>query len=213
MAKPTRIISLNLGSQTVGLAEFQAQPEGGLVLQNYRLREVLIDPAGEGIRRGQISSALREMMAEMQVRSEAVNYAVSAQSVFARFVKLPAVEEEKIERIIAFEAQQNVPFPIDEVIWDYQLVGGGADEQIQVVLVAIKEDLLEGVNAAVEGAALRTSIVCVATMALYNAFRYNYSDLAGCSLLVDIGARTTNLLFIEPGKIFSRSVAIGGGSG
>jgi hypothetical protein len=49
-------------------------------------------------------------------------------------------------------------------------------------------------------------------MALYNAFRYSYSDLSGCSLLVDIGARTTNLLFIEPGKIFSRSVAIGGAS-
>ena len=127
-------------------------------------------------------------------------------------MKLPAVEEEKIERIIAFEAQQNVPFPIDEVVWDYQLVGGGTDEQIQVVLVAIKADLLDGINAAVEGTGLRTSIVDVATMALYNAFRYNYSDLAGCSLLVDIGARTTNLLFIEPGKIFSRSVAIGGAS-
>src|SRR5204862_5162791 len=212
MAKPARIISLNLGSQTIGLAEFQAKAEGGLVLQNYRLREVLIDPAGEGIRHTQISATLREMMAELQIRHEAVNYAVPAQSVFARFVKLPAVEEEKIERIIAFEAQQNVPFPIDEVVWDYQLVGGGADEQIQVVLVAIKEDLLEAVNAAVESAGLRTSIVCVATMALYNAFRYNYSDLAGCSLLVDIGARTTNLLFVESGRIFSRSVAIGGGS-
>src|SRR5437764_2006708 len=49
-------------------------------------------------------------------------------------------------------------------------------------------------------------------MALYNAFRYNYSDLDGCSLLVDIGARTTNLLFIEPAKVFSRSIAIGGSS-
>ena len=47
-------------------------------------------------------------------------------------------------------------------------------------------------------------------MALYNAFRYNYEELSGCSLLVDIGARTTNLLFIEPGKIFSRSIPIGG---
>src|SRR6202011_6212870 len=212
MATSTRIISLNLGSQTIGLAEFQAQAQGGVVLQNYCVREVLIDPAGEGIRRTQTSATLREMRAELQIRHEAVNYAVAAQSVFARFVKLPAVEEEKIERIIAFEAQQNVPFPIDEVVWDYQLVGGGADEQIQVVLVAIKEDLLESLNAAVESAGLRTSIVCVATMALYNAFRYNYSDLAGCSLLVDIGARTTNLLFIEPGKIFSRSVAIGGAS-
>src|SRR6266571_3416375 len=212
MTKATRIISLNLGSQTIGLAEFEAQPQGGLVLQNYRLREVLIDPAGEEIRRTQISAALREMMAELQIRHAAVNYAVSAQSVFARFVKLPSVEEEKIGRIIAFEAQQNVPFPIDEVVWDYQLIGGGGEEQVQVVLVAIKSDLLDEINVAVEETGLRTAIVDVATMALYNAFRYNYADLSGCSLLVDIGARTTNLLFVEPQKIFSRSVPVGGSS-
>jgi type IV pilus assembly protein PilM len=212
MPKPTRIISLNLGSQTIGLAEFQAQGQGGVALQNYRLREVLIDPAGEGTRRTQTSATLREMMAELQIRHEPVNYAVSAQSVFARFVKLPAVEEEKIERIIAFEAQQNVPFPIDEVVWDYQLIGGGGEEQVQVVLVAIKSDLLDEMNAAVEETGLRTAIVDVATMALYNAFRYNYADLGGCSLLVDIGARTTNLLFIEPQRIFSRSIPVGGSS-
>jgi type IV pilus assembly protein PilM len=212
MAASTRILSLNLGSHTVGLAEFHAQPNGGLVLNGYRLREILADPAHESARNAQIAAALREMLAELGIKGGPVNYATAAQSVFARFVKLPAVEEEKIERIIAFEAQQNVPFPIDEVVWDYQLVGGGTDEQIQVVLVAIKADLLEAVNATVESTGLRTSVVCVATMALYNAFRYNYSDLAGCSLLVDIGARTTNLLFIEPGKIFSRSVAIGGAS-
>ena len=80
------------------------------------------------------------------------------------------------------------------------------------MLVAIKSDLLEGINGAVEGAGLRTQVVDVATMALYNAFRYNYSDLTDCSLLVDLGARTTNLLFVEPGKVFSRSVPIGGGS-
>src|SRR2546423_7973398 len=212
MPKPTRIISLNLGSQTIGLAEFQGQAQGGLVLQNYRLREVLIDPAGEGIRRTQTSATLREMMTELQIRHEPVNYAVSAQSVFARFVKLPAVAEEKIDRIIAFEAQQNVPFPIDEVVWDYQLIGGGGEEQVQVVLVAIKSDLLDEMNAAVEETGLRTAIVDVATMALYNAFRYNYADLGGCTLLVDIGARTTNLLFIEPQRIFSRSIPVGGSS-
>ncbi len=50
----------------------------------------------------------------------------------------------------------------------------------------------------------------LAPMALYNAFCHNYPGLTGCSLLIDIGARTTNLLFIEPGRIFTRSVAIGG---
>jgi len=137
---------------------------------------------------------------------------VAEELVFTRFVKLPQIEEEKIERIISFEAQQNVPFPIDEVVWDYQLVGGGAGEQIQVILVAIKADLLDEINGAVEETGLRTSIVDLATTALYNAFRHNYRELGGCSLLVDIGARTTNLLFIEPGKIFTRSVPIGGSS-
>ncbi len=103
-------------------------------------------------------------------------------------------------------------FPIEEVVWDYQLVGSSSDPELQVVLVAIKSDLLEGINGAVEGTGLRTAVVDVATMALYNAFRYNYSDLTDCSLLVDLGARTTNLLFVEPGKVFSRSVPIGGSS-
>jgi len=212
MAAPARILSLNPGSQTLGLAEFRTQAAGGLVLHAYRLREILADPTAESAHIAQITIALREMLAELQIRSGKVNYAVASQSIFARFVKLPSVEEEKIERIISFEAQQNVPFPIDEVVWDYQLVGGGADEDIQVVLVAIKADLLEVINAAVEAAGLKTSIVGVTTMALYNAFRYNYPDLAGCSLLVDIGARTTNLLFIESGKVFSRSIPIGGSS-
>lgn len=211
MARPPRIISVNLGSQTIGLAEFQRQPQRGLVLRNYRLRETLIDPANEKIDPSELK-VLRELLDELQADGLDANYTISGQSVFTRFVKLPAIEKEKIARIIAFEAQQNVPFPIDEVVWDYQLIGGGGDEQVQVVLVAIKSDLLDEINGAVEATGLRTAVVDVSTMALYNAFRYNYSDLSGCSLLVDIGARTTNMLFVEPQKIFSRSIPIGGGS-
>ena len=206
----TRILSLNLGSQSIELAEFRAQPPGRLALHSYRFREVVVDPTSEVLRDAQIAGALREMLDELQIKSGDVNYAFAEQSVFVRFVKLPSIEKEKMERIISFEAQQNVPFPIDEVVWDYQLVGGGADEQIQVVLVAIKADLLDGINAAVEETGLRTSIVDIAPAALYNAFRYNYSEVSGSSLMVDIGARTTNLIFIEPGKIFFRGVPIGG---
>src|SRR6266481_4027211 len=207
-----RILTLNLGSQAISVADFRLQSGGGLVLRYYKRRDLVIENPGEPVRHAQITSTIREILNELGIKSANVNYAVAGQSVFARFVKLPSVEEEKIDRIIAFEAQQNVPFPIDEVVWDYQLVGGGADEQLQVVLVAIKSDLLEGINAAVEAAGLRPTVIGVANMALYNAFRYNYSDVTDSSLVVDIGARTTNLLFIEPGKIFSRSVPIGGSS-
>ena len=156
MPSVPRILSLNLGSQTVALAEFRTQTQGGLVLVGYCLREILAEAGNELARNMQIAAALREMMAELEVKSGSVNYSVAAQSVFARFVKLPSVEEEKIERIIAFEAQQNVPFPIEEVVWDYQLVGQSSDPELQVVLVAIKSDLLEGINGAVEGTGLRT---------------------------------------------------------
>jgi len=212
MPAAPRIVSLNLGSQTIGLAVFQPQSNGGLVLTDYRLREILADPSAETDRDRQISEVLRAMTRELGLKGGPIDYAVSGQSVFARFVKLPSVEEDKIERIITFEAQQNVPFPIEEVVWDYQLVGSDAADKIEVVLVAIKADLLEGMNAAVEKVGLQTTLVDVATMALYNAFRFNYSELTGCSLVIDIGARTTNLLFVEPGKVFSRSIPIGGSS-
>jgi len=215
MAIAPRLISLNLGSQTIGLAEFRVQPHGGLILLDYRLRETPLDPA-TGQRREahtamhETAAVLREMMHELRVKNGAVNCALPAQSVFARFVKLPSLEHEKLEKVIAFEAQQNVPFPIDDVVWDYQVVGGGLDEQIQVILVAIKHDLLDEVNGAVEETGLQTSTIDVAPMALYNAFRYSYPNVNDCSLLVDIGARTTNVLFIEPRRIFSRSLPIGG---
>ena len=191
MPGPARLITLNLGSQTIGLAEFRAV-HGGLVLVNYRLRETPLDPES-GQRRGEdfapheTAAVLREMMREMQIHHTPVNYAVPSQSVFARFVKLPTLDAAKIDKIIAFEAQQNVPFPIDEVVWDYQLVGGGLGEQIQVVIVAIKRDLLDKINTVVEETGLRTRTVGVTSMGFYNEFRYSYSEISDCSLLLDIG--------------------------
>src|SRR5881275_1331949 len=182
MARPTHLISLNVGSQTIGLAHFRVHSHGGLVLMDYRLREIVTEPGGEGMRHAQIAIVLREMMHEMQIKRGTVNYAIAAQSAFLRFVKLPLVDEEKLDKIIGFEAQQNVPFPINEVVWDYQLVAGGLAEQIQVGLVAIKVDLLDQINSAVEETGLQTSVVDVAPMALYNAFRYNYPDAGDCSL-------------------------------
>ena len=211
MAVPPRITTLNLGTQTVGLAEFHRAENGGLMLNAFRLTEIHSDPSAEAARLPQTRLAISEMRDALKVKGGPVNYAISGQNMFTRFVKLPPVAEDKVESIIGFEAQQNVPFPIEEVVWDYQLVSSGSpDAPVEVVLVAIKSDLLEDINAVTANNGLRTQIVDAAPMALYNAFRYNYSDLTGCSLLIDLGARTTNLVFVETGKVFSRSINIGG---
>jgi len=214
MASPNRIFSLSLGAQTVKLAEFQADRNGGLILARYQASELLADPAADATRVSQTALAVQELAGALKVGKSDINYSIPSQAVIIRYVKLPSVGEEKVEQIVTFEAQQNVPFAIEEVVWDYQLVSANekksSGDNLEVVLAAIKSDMLEELNQAVEGAGLRTSVVDVAPMALYNAFRYNYSDLDGCSLLIDIGARTTNLVFIEGRKVFSRSIAIGG---
>src|SRR5437764_14773903 len=132
-----RILTLSLGWQAISVADFRPQSGGGLVLRDYKRRDLVIENPGEPIRHAQITATIREVLKELGIKSGKVNYAVAGQSVFARFVKLPSVEEEKIDRIIAFEAQQHVPFPIDEVVWDYQLAAAGADDQLQVILIAI----------------------------------------------------------------------------
>ena len=210
MPASNRIFCIGLGSQTVRLAEFALDEKGGLVLYGYRTSELHADPAMDATRVAQTGLILREFSSALKASGAAVNYCIPSQSVFTRFVKLPSVGEEQVEQIVAFEAQQNVPFPIDEVVWDYQLVPSPDSGKLEVVLVAIRSDFLEEVNTAVEEAEFKTEVVDVAPMALYNAFRYNYSDITGCSLLIDIGARTTNLVFVENKKVFTRSIPIGG---
>ena len=69
MAAPTRIISLNLGSQTIGVGEFRTLSQGGLVLRDYRLRDVLTEAAAEGLRYNQVAAVLREMLQDLKIES------------------------------------------------------------------------------------------------------------------------------------------------
>ncbi len=213
MAKPTRIFALDLGMQTVSLAEFHKLPNGGLSLQAFQETELITDPSADATRPVQIQEAVKELRTALKVPAkEAVNFCLPAQSVFSRFVKLPGASPEDVSSIIAFEAQQNVPFPIDEVVWDYQIMGRQREENWDVVLVAMKSDQLNEVADSVSIGGLKPNIIDVAPMAVYNAFRFNYPDTPGCSLIIDIGARTTNLVFVEADRAFSRSIPVGGNS-
>ncbi len=129
---------------------------------------------------------------------------------FIRFVKLPPLDIDQVDQIVEFEAQQNVPFPIDEVTWGYQLMGEDSGSEVDVALAAVKTSELDEIEASVVGAGLRTASVEISAMALYNAYRFNYSDLEGTSLLIDIGSKTTNLVFCSEAGVFIRTIKIGG---
>lgn len=213
MADKKSIVTLDIGSQRVSLARFSPAKGGGLVLQDYAFSELSGDPAADSARIPQVEVAVSELVSRIGVAKEDVRYSISGHSVFSRFVKLPALDEEKVDDIVRFEAQQNVPFPINEVAWDYQLVPtGGDDGEVEVVLVAIKSDAIEEINSAVEAGPLVARGVDIAPMAIYNAFRHNYPEAEGCSLIIDVGARSTDLLYVEGDRVFTRSIAVGGAS-
>lgn len=211
MAEKKSIITLNLGSQRVGMARFGISGKGSILLKDYAFAEMLGDPTADGTRRNSLTAAVKQLVVQFKAAEADVNYAVPGQFLIAKFVKLPPLAEDQVEKIVGFEAQQAVPFPLAETVWDYQLMGKSGGE-VEVGIVAIRSEHLNELHAAVESSGLDTHIVDAAPIALYNAFRYNYPDAPGCSLLIDLGARTTNLIFIEGHRAYISSFQTGGAS-
>ena len=214
MADKKSILTLNLGSQRIGMARFAAGGKGNLQLSGYAFAEISGDPTIEAARVTQVSSAVKNLVSQFKAANQGVNYAISGQPVLSKFVKLPPLPElDKVDELIGFEAQQSIPWPISEVAWDHQMLTKGSVGEIEAVLVAIKADQLAELNSAVESAPLRTDLVDIAPLALYNAFRYNYPDVTAPTLLIDIGARTVNLVYCEGGdKVWFRTVQNVGGA-
>ena len=211
MAEAEATIALNIGSQRVSMALFDSTKSGSLVLKNYASASVLADPAAELTRLPQIRIAVEELAQGLGVDKARVRYAIPGQTVFTRFVKLPPIEEDNLEQLVEYEAQQHVPFPIDEVVWDWELLDPDGVEK-EVVIVAIKGEALDELNDCVVDAGLVTAQVDAAPMALFNSFRYNYPEESEPVLIIDVGAKATTLVYVEGNRFFTRSLNIGGAS-
>lgn len=210
MADKKQIAVINLGSQRIGGAIY-GQAGGDLVLKKYEFVELAGDPTVEVSRLPQLKVGVAELADKLGLAKKDVWYAVAGHTVFTRFVKLPPVQGDKMDQIVEFEARQNVPFPIDEVVWDYEVVGEPLGET-EVVLVAMKSDSLNEINEQVIENGLNTIGVDLAPLALYNAFKYSYPDVSEPVVLVDLGARSTNVVFVEEDRFFTRNILVGGAS-
>jgi type IV pilus assembly protein PilM len=209
MLNSKSFLAADFGAGSLKLAEFEQNEAGGLRLKQFGVKTLGAEGSQESTREATILKALHELLSEKSYGSKQINVCAPGFHVFSKFVKLPPVDTSKVTQIIRYEAQQNVPFPLDEVVWDYQILGTSATSELEVLLVAVKSEIVEGLFRMAEGAGLRLKLVDVSPAALCNAFRYNYGDLEGCTMLLDIGAKTSNLLFFEKGKVYSRSINIG----
>ncbi len=208
MAESQTSVALSIGSQRISMAVFENAKNGGIILKAYDTELITADPSMESARSAQTRVAISDLVKKLGVAKSKVRYAISGQAVFVRFVKLPPLQEDNIEQLVTFEAQQHVPFPLDEVVWDYELLEAGDEKEC--VIVAIKADALDEINSSVNDAGVLTQEVDVSPMAMYNAYRSAYQKSDETTLLIDIGAKTSNLLYMEGDRFFTRSISIGG---
>ncbi len=213
MASAQKVLTVDIGTSTLKFAEFSVTRTGALSLLRFHTAELGLDPNKEESREGFITPALQKILKEQKIKKgRDVYLSISGQSVFMRFVKLPPVDAAQVEQVVRFEAQQNVPFPIDEVTWDYQMMPArsAGSSEAEAVIVAIKKEVLESEVMAVERAGLSIKQVDVAPFALLNAFRYSELQTDECALIIDMGARSTNLVFVERNSFWIRNVPIAG---
>ena len=212
MAKNDPILAIDIGACSLKLASFSFPPTGGLVLEKFAYTEF----AGE-LQADEYNEALREalhsVVAENGFDEKTVYFSFSGQDAFIRFVNLPPIggDESRIRQVVEFEAKQNVPFPIDEVIWDYQLIGDiGSESGIETMFVVVKQDIVNGLTSAIEELGKETVLVDVAPTVVYNAARANGIGEDDCAIILNIGGKCSSLIFIDSGKFFVRSIPIAG---
>ena len=149
MAK--RYLTLDIGASSVKLAEYEGG-KGGLTLVNYGIA-ALAAPLDAGNAGALLSPALLEIVREKGIKPGPVAVSISGQMVFPRFASIAAAGgADKFDQMVRFEIEQNIPFPIDEMICDRQILGDNENGEKNVMIVAAKIDQVEDIAAAVRGA-------------------------------------------------------------
>ncbi len=209
MAK--KFLTLNIGATNVALAEYESAARGSLTLLRYGVAQ-LAAPIDGGNAETILAPALMEIVRTTGIRPGKVGLALAGQMVFPKFAAVPmAGGTEKFEQMVRNEIEQNIPFPIDEMVCDRQVLGDTEGGDKSVMIVAAKVDQVEAVCDAVASAGFSPELVDVAPIALTNAVRAARPDEAdGCLVILDIGARTTSLVIVEGDKLYNRSIPVAG---
>lgn len=186
--------------------------EGDLQVEAFDIIEhpkILSQPDAD--RKQLIRAAMEQFLARNSVEGSAVAIAVPGQASFTRFVKLPPVEDKRIPEIVKFEAEQQIPFPIHDVIWRYQTFHDPDSPDIELGIFAMKKADVADMLSNFTDVEMHVDCVQMAPLALYNFMTFD-EQLApeGATLLVDVGADKTDLVVADGPRIWTRTVQIGG---
>ena len=202
---------MDMGAGTLRAAEFEPT-SSGVRLVRFGVKPLGLEGASERARPKALEKAITELFDEAGFQAKTALLAAPGFQVLSKPVRIPKVDNTKVAQLIQFEAAQNIPFPLEEAAWDHYTMGIAKTGEIEVLISALKSEVANGIIDLVKARGVNVELIDTAQAALVNAFRYNYGELEGCSVVLDIGAKTTHVLFFDGEKFFFRTINIGANS-
>jgi type IV pilus assembly protein PilM len=215
LARPRNAIALDIGSSHVKLLELDRDRSGRHRLKHFGVApvppEAIVD--GAFMNTSAIVATIKELVARHRVKTREVIVGVAGNSVIIKRISLPLMTQEELEESITWEAEQYIPFDVNDVNIDAHILKGQADEagQMDVLLVAARKELINEYQSLVLEAGLKPAVIDVAAFALENQFSLNYDVPSEPTALVNVGASSINLNVLRNGvSAFTRDIGMGG---
>ncbi len=205
MAK--RILTLDIGASSLTLAEFSVG-KGGATLLKYGMGALPgpFDPMGAV---DVLPAALLGIARENGISPGKVAVSLPGQMAFPRTAEIQAKPgTERFDQLVRYEIEQNIPFPMDELVCDTHVIGETPAGDNSILIAAAKTDQVEAVTSAVSAAGFTPVRVGTAPFALVEVLAE--TGVEGTPLVLDIGAKTTSLVIVENERIYNRSIAVAG---
>lgn len=211
MAKEQAAWGIDMGRCALKAVKLRAAAEGQvevLAVEYIEHDKILSQPDAD--KHELISSSLEKFLSRNDLSRDRVAVSVPGQHTLARFTKLPPVAPKRIPDIVRYEADQQIPFDMDEVIWDYQTFQEEGLPDIEVGIFAMKKELLREHLLHFEQAAIEPSLVQSVPLAVYNAGVFDGLLGSETTVLLDIGAENTDLVVATPNSLWTRTIPLGG---
>jgi type IV pilus assembly protein PilM len=208
-----RSVGLDIGSGFIKMVEVDHsgdQPEVVRVAMRPLLPDAIVE--GEIMDPGLVADTVRGLFDEVGMKKKDVVTAVGGHDVIIKKIEMDRMKETEARQVIRWEAEQHVPFDINSVELDFQVLDpNDSGLQMQVLLVAAKRELVENKVSLIMDAGLTPRVIDVDAFALHNAFERNYPEgMRGIVGLVNIGHEMTNVNILENGvPILTRDIPFG----
>lgn len=211
MAKAQTVWGIDLGRYALKAVKLRLGADGKVEMLGHDFVEhakILTQPDAD--RPELISTALDQFLSRNDLSKDGVVVGVPGQHTLARFTKLPPVAPKRIPDIVRYEADQQIPFDMDEVIWDYQTFQQEGAPDLEVGIFAMKRELLREHLLHFEQAGIEPICVQCGPLAVYNAAHFDALLGDETTVLLDIGAENTDLIIATVDTFWTRTVPIGG---